>query len=140
MILRALPLALTLLAGCNLIAGIADYRTVDAFDDGGAPDGGDAGSDAPVQPTCNSPDVPLRIAVLGSASGDFYGIAEVRGLFSELLIGHVFAECVPSGTQIELHALPGDPSDAVHDWGTCGQGRHCAMTVVAATDLEVELQ
>jgi predicted small secreted protein len=130
MMRRASALALILLAGCNSIAGIGDYHA-------GA---GDAGSDAPVAPTCNDPEVSLRIAVLGSVSGDFYGITEVKGLFAELDVGHVFAECVPAGTGIELHALPGDPSDAVHDWGTCGQGRHCAMTVFSATDLEVELQ
>jgi hypothetical protein len=132
-----LAFALALAAGCNAIAGISDFHTVD--DQDGGPDASDD-ADAPL-PTCSDPDVPLRITVIESKSGAFTGIADQGGLFSFLGVGHRFEQCVPrDATILDLRAQPGDPSNAVHDWGACGEGRRCNMTVTAATILDVRLQ
>jgi hypothetical protein len=140
-----LVLVLSLCAGCNSLAGIADYHTVDAFDDGGpadaADDAGDAGSDAATLPTCTGADVPLRIDVIESKSQAFTGISDAKGHFSMLAVGDTYQACVPPQvTLLDLRAEPNDPSDGMHDWGDCGTGRRCVMTVVAATLLEVHLQ
>jgi hypothetical protein len=147
---QLLAFALSLAAGCNAIAGIADFTTVDGAGGAGPDAGGDApsadaagedaGNDAAL-PACNDPDVPLRISVVESKSGDFSGITDTHGLFASLGVGETFAQCVPKHlTVLDLRAEPGDPSNASHDWGACGVGRRCAMTVEAATILDVHLQ
>jgi hypothetical protein len=142
------------LTACNQVAGIADLREgeADASDDaseGAASSPDDAGTDgvadaaldvAPPLPSCNDPQVALVIDVIDSKSGNFTGITDGNGLFSTLTIGQTFRQCVPRGTVLDLRADPGDPSDAVHDWGVCGMGRRCDMTVQQPTVLEVHLQ
>jgi hypothetical protein len=160
-----LSMSLLVAAGCNTLAGIDAYRTVDAFggnstggrgtgggahaggaDAGGADagnmgvGGADGGVDAGL-PACSDPDVALIIAVIDSSSGQFTGITDTKGLFLFLGVGHTFQACVPAlSTVLDLRAEPGDPSNAVHDWGTCGTGRSCNMTVTAPTTLDVHLQ
>jgi hypothetical protein len=136
-----LVFAVALLAGCNAIAGIGDYRTVDAFGGGGAATGGaDAGSGGAPLPTCSGPEVGLRITVVESVSGQFSGISDQGGLFTFLGVGKTFSSCVPSPTVLDLRAEPNDPSTGKHDWGACGVGRRCNMTVDAPTALDVHLQ
>jgi hypothetical protein len=78
--------------------------------------------------------------VIDSASGEFTGISEQGGLFSFLGVGKTFSQCVPVPTSLDLRAEPGDPSNGEHDWGACGVGRRCTMTVSAPTALDVHLQ
>jgi hypothetical protein len=161
-----LAISLLITAGCNALAGIADYRTVDAFGGSGTGGSGGGGVDAGATgtggadasgadagggtdsggadaglPACSAPDVALVITVVESKSGQFTGITDTKGLFSFLGIGHTFPACVPAqSTVLDLRAEPGDPSNAVHDWGACGMGRSCNMTVTAPTILDVHLQ
>jgi hypothetical protein len=152
------PLVVTSLlaaAGCNALAGIDGYRTVDGFGGsataggtgGGVADGGVAdassaesgGADAGL-PACSEPDVALVITVVDSQFGQLTGITDTKGLFSFLAIGQTFKACVPALTTVlDLRAEPGDPSNLMHDWGACGKGRSCNMTITAPTILDVHL-
>jgi hypothetical protein len=154
-------LVATALAGCNQVAGIADFRTgeLDASeaggddasapgqDAGGSDAEGGAADDASSQsdggtplPACNAPQVALVIAVSDSTPGQFTGVSDGNGLFQLLRVGNTFSGCVAPGTMLDLRAEPGDPSNAVHDWGACGTGRRCEMTIQAATVLDVDLR
>jgi hypothetical protein len=131
--------ALAAPVACSGVAGISDFRvgSTDAGDDGAVDSSFDAAADAAL-PACTLPEVSLRIAVVSSASGHFQGITG-GNLFTSLAVGTVFARCVPLSTQVELQAEP-DESSASHDWGVCGAGRRCSMTIAAPTDIEVHLQ
>jgi hypothetical protein len=144
--------AVAAMPACTQIAGIADYRTgvADAGDAGDAaasPEGGDGSTDADASipvPSCTGSSVALAIRVSDSTPGRFTGISDGNGLFMAtgglLAIGQTFAQCVPTGTQLDLQAQPGDPSDATHVWGgPCAMGRRCEATITQQTVLDVDL-
>jgi hypothetical protein len=136
---------------CSQIAGIGDYRTgvVDAGGPRPGADSGDSssansgsdGSSADVSiPSCTDPEVALVIDVLSTSSSQYTGVMDNNGLFMGVLgVGHAFAMCVPKGTVLDLRVAP-DDTDALHDWGVCGQMmRRCDMTVQQQTVLDVNL-
>jgi hypothetical protein len=145
---------------CSQIAGIANFRDgePDAGDGGNGSgssgdgpaspgdgaaigsDGSGTGGDASPPSNC-APQVGLLIQVADSTPGRFTGISDGNNLFPGVLaIGQPFSQCVPIGTMLDLQAEPGDPSDAVHDWGVCGLGRRCGMTIQTPTVLDVDLR
>jgi hypothetical protein len=105
----------------------------------GVLDAGIPEDDAATPPTgCTGATVALVIHVIDSSSGQFTGIFS-EGSIPPLNIGQSFQACVAPGTSIDLRAAPGDPSNAVHDWGVCGTGRRCDTTIAQPTTIDVHL-